>query len=65
MEAEAARLATVTLMGQAMVVRQCRAAVLRLVGTAAIDAESIAALKAQIDANVDAILDRMAAEEQQ
>lgn len=59
-----ARLATVTLMGQAMGVRASRAAMLRLCEVDRIDSALLAALKARIDGNIDAILDRMVAEEQ-
>ena len=42
-----------------------RAAMLRLCEVDAIDAGLLAATKARIDSNIDAILDRMVAEEQQ
>ena len=61
----AARIATVTLMGQAMAVRACRGAMLRLLEVDALTPPTLAALKARMDANIDAILDRMVAEEQQ
>ena len=60
-----ARLATLTLLGQAMSVRASRAAVLRLCEIDEIDPGTLARLKARIDSNIDAILDRMVAEEQQ
>lgn len=60
-----ARLATITLLGQAMGIRASRAALLRLCEIEAIDADLLAALKVRIDSNIDAILDRMIAEEQQ
>ncbi|WP_445192278.1 CerR family C-terminal domain-containing protein [Sphingomonas sp. Tas61C01] len=61
----AARIATVTLLGQALTVRTSRAAMLRLLEVAELDAETTATLKARIHANIDAILDRMIAEELQ
>ena len=61
----AARIATVTLMGQAMAVRATRAAVLRLLEVEELDAPTLHTLKARITSNMDAILDRMVAEEQQ
>lgn len=63
--APAARIATVTLMGQAMAARASRAAVLKLLEVEDLDAPTLQELKARIDANIDAILDRMVAEEQQ
>ncbi|WP_174279948.1 CerR family C-terminal domain-containing protein [Sphingomonas bacterium] len=60
-----ARLATLTLLGQAMGVRASRAAVLRLCELDEVDPETLTRLKARIDSNIDAILDRMVAEEQQ
>ncbi len=60
----AARVATVTLLGQALVVRSSRASVLRLCDIPALDSATLNHLKARIDANIDAILDRMIAEEQ-
>lgn len=60
-----ARIATVTLMGQAMAVRASRAAVLRLLELEELDAPTLHTLKARIASNMDAILDRMVAEEQQ
>lgn len=61
----AARIATVTLLGQALTVRTSRAAMLRLLEVAELDVETTATLKARIHANIDAILDRMIAEELQ
>ncbi len=61
----AARIATVTLMGQAMAVRASRAAVLRLLEVEELDASTLHTLKTRITSNMDAILDRMIAEEQQ
>ena len=58
-----ARVATLTLLGQAMSVRASRAAVLRLCEIDALDAQTLAHVKARVCANVDAILDRMIAEE--
>lgn len=61
--ASGARVATVTLMGQALVVRSSRASVLRLCDIPALDRATLNHVKARIDANIDAILDRMIAEE--
>ena len=61
--AAGARVATVTLLGQALVVRSSRASVLRLCDIPALDSATLTHLKARIDANIDAILDRMIAEE--
>ncbi len=58
---EEATHATLTLIGQAMVMRSSRATVLRLFDAAAIDADRLADFRAQVAFNIDAILDRMAA----
>lgn len=60
----AARIAAVTLMGQVMAIRASRAAALRLIGVTELDPTTFTQLKARIAANVDAVLDRMIAEEQ-
>lgn len=64
-KAREARLATITLMGQALSVRACRAALLRLIAVDDLSPATLDALKSRIHANIDAILDRMVAEEQQ
>ena len=63
--APVARLATATIVGQVMGVRASRAAMMRLCQVDTIDAALLARLKTRIDSNIDAILDRMIAEEQQ
>ena len=57
---EEATHATLTLIGQAMVMRSSRATVLRLFDVIAIDADRLAGFRAQVAFNIDAILDRMA-----
>lgn len=56
---EVATHVTLTLMGQAIVLRSSRATALRLFDAATIDAGRIAGFRAQIALNIDAILDRM------
>lgn len=60
-----ARIATVTLLAQALAARSCRATLLRLCEVDDLDAATRAGLKARIAANIDAILDHMVAGEQQ
>ena len=55
----AATVPAMTLMGQAMVARTGRSTLLRLVDRPTVDADLIAALRAQVALNTDAILDRM------
>ncbi len=57
---EEATHATLTLIGQAMVMRSSRATVLRLFDAATIDADRRSDFRAQVAFNIDAILDRMA-----
>ena len=57
---EAATHATVTLIGQAIVMRSSRATVLKLFDVATLDAARLGIFQAQVAANIDAILDRMA-----
>ena len=57
--AEEATHVTLTLVGQAVVMRSSRASALRLFDTDAIDPERIADFRAQVAFNIDAILDRM------
>lgn len=61
-DGEAARIATMTLFGQVLVVRSSRASLLRLLDTDTIDAPLADRLHARIRANTDAILDRLTAE---
>ncbi|MEG3165088.1 CerR family C-terminal domain-containing protein [Sphingomonas sp. PB2P19] len=55
----AAKITTITLMGQVLALRANRATCLRLLDRDALDADDIAQIKARIDANIDAILDSM------
>jgi AcrR family transcriptional regulator len=64
-DAQTARFATMTLLGQALAVRASRATMLRLLDVPQLDAATVATLKTRIHANIDAILDRMIAEEPQ
>jgi TetR/AcrR family transcriptional regulator, regulator of cefoperazone and chloramphenicol sensitivity len=59
-DARAARVATITLFGQAIVLRASRASCLRLLGKPTFDDESRGWFAAQIASNTDAILDRLA-----
>ncbi len=62
--ARVARITTITLMGQVLALRSSRATFLKLLGRDALGADDIHDIKARIDANIDAILDSMRAEEQ-
>lgn len=64
-DADAAAIAVVTLVGQVVTLRASRAAVLRLIDRADLDASIVARLSARIAANTDAILDRLIAERQE
>lgn len=59
-----ARIATITLLGQVVALRSSRATCLKLLERDALEASDILDIKARIDANIDAILDSMRAEEQ-
>ncbi len=59
-KAEEATHTTLTLIGQAVVMRSSRATVLRLFDVATLDAGRLAAFQAQVASNIDAVLDRMA-----
>ncbi|MBJ6123689.1 CerR family C-terminal domain-containing protein [Sphingomonas mollis] len=63
-DARTARIATITLMGQVMALRSSRATCLRLLERDTLAAADVADIKARIDANIDAILHSMRAEEQ-
>lgn len=63
--APVARLATATLLAQLMGVRASHAALLRLCEVEAMDPALLARLSSRIQGNIDAILDRMVAEELQ
>ncbi len=60
-----ARLLTVTLIGQVIVLRASRASCLRLLRADAVDVVLVDALKARVAANVDAILDSLIATRQE
>lgn len=59
-----ARIATITLMGQVITLRANRATCLKLLERDTLEPSDILDIKARIDANIDAILDSMRAEEQ-
>jgi AcrR family transcriptional regulator len=58
------RIATITLMGQVLMLRGSRATCLKLLERDTLEPSDILDIKARIDANIDAILDSMRAEEQ-
>lgn len=58
-----AAVATITLFGQVLALRATRATCLRLLGRETLDADDVADFKARIDANIDAILDRIGHED--
>jgi AcrR family transcriptional regulator len=60
-----ARIVTITLLGQVIVIRASRASTFKLLQIDAVDADLIAAFKARVAANTDAILDRLTAERQE
>lgn len=62
---EAARVVTITLLAQALVLRAARASCLKLLQRADIDGSAVATLKARIHANIDAILDTLTADRQE
>lgn len=59
-----ARLLTVTLIGQVIVLRASRASCLRLLGRQAVDNALVDDLKARVAANVDAIFDSISADQE-
>lgn len=61
-DARAARVATITLMGQVTTLRSSRATCVRLLGHDAVEPADIVDIKARIGANIDAILHSMRAE---
>jgi AcrR family transcriptional regulator len=61
-DGETARITTMTLFGQVLVVRSSRASVLRLLETDEIDAAQADRIRARIRANTNAILDALTAE---
>jgi AcrR family transcriptional regulator len=63
-DANTARVTTITLIGQVIVIRASRASCLKLLQRDTIDADATAALRERISANTDAILDRLIAERQ-
>lgn len=64
-DGEAARIATMTLFGQVLVVRSSRASVLRLLDVDTVDDALAERFRARIRANTDAILDAMKAEQEE
>lgn len=60
-----ARVVTITLAGHAMVLRGGRAMCLRLLGAQAIGDDELARIERRVAANIDAILDRLIAEQQE
>lgn len=64
-DSRAARVAAITLFGQGVTMRASRASIVRLLGLASLDEPTAGEIKARIHANIDAILDRMTAEEPQ
>ena len=63
-EIRTGRIATITLMGQVITLRANRATCLKLLERDTLEPNDILDIKARIDANIDAILDSMRAEEQ-
>ena len=63
-EIRTGRIATITLMGQVLTLRASRATCLKLLERDTLEPSDIDDIKARIDANIDAILDSMRAEEQ-
>jgi AcrR family transcriptional regulator len=62
-DAKAARVTAITLLGQVIVLRASRASCLKLLQTDDFEAEDIAALRARVSANIDAILDTLTTEQ--
>ena len=62
-DAKAARVTAITLLGQVIVLRAARASCLKLLQTDDFEAEDIAALRARVSANIDAILDTLTTEQ--
>ncbi|MFA5965717.1 MAG: CerR family C-terminal domain-containing protein [Sphingomonas sp.] len=63
-DAKVARIATITLLGQVIVLRASRASCLKLLQSADFDAADIRAIKARIAINIDATLDTLTAEQE-
>ena len=63
-DARTARLTAITLLGQVIVLRAARASCLKLLQADDFEPDDIAALKARVAANIDAILDTLTAERQ-
>lgn len=61
---DSARVVAITLVGQVLALRASRASCLRLLERDAVDDNVLGAFRVRIDANTDAILDRLAAEQQ-
>lgn len=58
-----ARIATLTLLGQVLILRGLRATCLKLLNHDAIDLEDLSDIKVRLRANTDAMIDRLAADE--
>jgi len=64
-DAKTARVTAITLLGQIIVLRAARASCLKLLQSNTFEADDIAALRARVAANTDAILDTLTAEQQE
>ena len=62
-DSRAARIMTLTLFGQVLILRGSRAACLKLLDRSAIEPEDLTDIKARLRANTDAMIDRLAADE--
>jgi hypothetical protein len=63
-EAKVARVASITLLGQVIVLRASRASCLKLLQCSDFDAADIRAIKARVATNIDATLDTLTAEQE-
>ena len=64
-DAKTARVTAITLLGQVIVLRASRASCLKLLQVDDFEADDLAALRARVAANIDAILDTLTAEQQE
>lgn len=64
-DAKTARVTAITLLGQVIVLRAARASCLKLLQSDDFEADDLAALRARVAANIDAILDTLTAEQQE
>ncbi len=62
---KATRVAAITVVGQVITLRSSRASCLKLLGTAEFHEDDVAAIKARIASNIDALLDTLTAEQQE